>query len=416
MELDVIDSGSWQSNSKGPYISHDYSPSGANCSYSGNDRLGHCFDDIRQWLNDNPNEPPLLILVDMKSGSNIFADYWNPNEIAALDSFISSYLGNKMYRYSDLTARLGSAYSGNYRERLKAIGWPLVQSLRGKVIVALTGGKLFDVNDRMESSLAVRGSNQATFLCPDMDADDPEEFSSTIDSISSTNSRKFFCGNVKAGDHYQLAANRAAEYKQIMHLWDRAGDFNNTDFAATWLAIGHGVQAHGWDIASPFHTPSWVSEVPLVGKRRSLPVYFKLKPTHAPSKCMDVSGSGSSNGTKIHQWGCHGGDNQRFVYTAEGQLRPKHHNKYCVDFSSGSAGNGKKMHLWDCDGGDSEKWAITLNGMFKSRSKNYSYCIDVPGWSTQNGTQWQLWGCGSAGKTNQEFILESVPDWNQTSF
>ncbi|WP_182288387.1 hypothetical protein [Vibrio spartinae] len=64
-----------------------------------------------------------------------------------------------------------------------------------------------------------------------------------IDAISPTNSKRFFCGNVKAGDHYQVTANAASDTKQLMHLWHSAGDFANTDYAATWIAIAHGVSA-----------------------------------------------------------------------------------------------------------------------------------------------------------------------------
>jgi hypothetical protein len=71
-----------------------------------------------------------------------------------------------------------------------------------------------------------------------------------------------------------------------------------------------------------------------------------------------------------------GGNNQRFVYPAEGQLRPRHANTYCTDIKGGSAGNNTDIHLWDCDSGVSEKWVITalirlhVSGSGFLRSKN----------------------------------------------
>jgi hypothetical protein len=168
----------------------------------------------------------------------------------------------------------------------------------------------------------------------------------------------------------------------------------------------------GRDYDQPTSGTTWGGAIPYVGVRRSLPGYFKLRPTDNTSLCADVEGASYSNGADINQSTCHSGDNQRFVYTAEGQLRPKGNNKYCVDIDGGDAGRGKKMHLWDCDGGDSEKWWITPEGRFKSFENTY-YCIDTT-LSTSSGVQLETYDCGSW--ACQYFWLETVPDWTQTSF
>ena len=72
------------------------------------------------------------------------------------------------------------------------------------------------------------------------------------------------------------------------------------------------------------------------------------------------------------------------------------------------------MHLWNCDGGNSEKWAVTKDGLFKNRDNNYTHCIDVPNSDTGNCVHLQIWSCH--GNSSQQFILKSVPDWNQTMF
>jgi hypothetical protein len=418
VELDVIDHGDWEDEIKGPYVSHGLPPSNVNCS---NNRLGHCLDDIIGWHNANPDHLPLLIFVDMKTTISFVAD-WYADEVAELDQWIGNYLGSTLYTYMNLLNHLDGFSGSTYREKLKKGGFPTIGSLRNRIIVVLTGGRIRDVNDRMEQASSQLRANQSqnTIFCPDVDHDGPEEINGPIDSISATNSGYFFCANVQAGDHYQLVANRSNEYKQLMHLWGSAGDFSNTDYAAGFIAVAHGVSAIGWDVPQNLSNPgvflpSWRDSIPLVGVRRSLPGYFMpgTKITNG-SKCMDVENSDYSNGGDLNQYTCHGGDNQRFVYTAEGQLRPKGNNKYCADYSSGSADNGDDMHLWDCDGGNSEKWAVTKDGLFKNRDKNWTYCIDVPDSSTSNGKRLNIWSCH--GGNNQKFILKSVADWNQTTF
>ncbi|OZG75229.1 hypothetical protein BTA51_02265 [Hahella sp. CCB-MM4] len=418
LELDIIDRGDWESWDKGPYVSHEASPQNQNCSAAQNDQLGHCLDDIVSWMNSHTNAQPLVLFVDMKASWDPL-NAWYASEVEQLDEYISNYLtsrlGARFYKYQDLINHLNPHFQSNYRNTLKNVGWPTVSELKGKLIVVLTGGHIGDVNDRMESALMSRLGAQATFLCPDIDTADADEFSGTIDSISASNSTYFFCGNVKAGDHYQITANRAAEYKQIMHLWGSAGDFSNTSYAANWIAVAHGVSVISWNIDAPSQTPSWTqSSIPLVGKRRGLPGYFKIKPMVAPQYCLDVENAQYSNGSDLISWNCGNGSNQRFVYSAEGQLRPKGNNQYCVDFNTGSADNGDDMHLWDCDGGNSEKWQVNESGRFQNLDNGGSHCMDIPGGSAESSEQWQIWSCH--GGDNQKFYLESVPDWSQTSF
>ncbi|MDG9672055.1 ricin-type beta-trefoil lectin domain protein [Hahella sp. CR1] len=418
LELDVIDRGDWESWDKGPYVSHSASPGNQNCSAGSDDQLGHCLDDVVSWMNGHPNAMPLVLFVDMKASWDPL-NAWYASEVEQLDEFIGNYLnsrlGGRFYQYQDLINRLNPHFQSNYRNTLKNVGWPKVSELKGKLIVVLTGGFIGDVNGRMETALMNRFGAQSTFLCPDIDTADADEFSGAIDSMSAEHSAYFFCGNVKAGDHYQLTANRAAQYKQIMHLWGAAGDFSNTSYESAWLAVAHGVSVISWDLAAPSSTPTWTANsIPLVGQRRGLPGYFKIKPKVRPEYCMDVDKAQYGNGSDLLSWACGTGDNQKFVYTAEGQLRPKGDNRYCVDFNTGSADNGDKMHLWDCDGGSSEKWRITESGAFQNLNNNGSHCMDIPGGTAESSEQWQIWRC--SGGDNQKFYLESVSDWPQTSF
>ncbi|QFT55406.1 ricin-type beta-trefoil lectin domain protein [Microbulbifer sp. THAF38] len=418
LELDVVDHGPWQGSSYGPYVAHGQSDIGNHmCSSNGSDdRLIHCLNDIKAWLANNELNAPLMLYIDMKPDSNWFAA-WYADEIYLLDQYIKQQLGELQFSYQDLLAHLeASSPSSDYRSTLKNIGWPTLGELlpRGKkVLVMFTGGQSGNVNNRMESALD--NYNLHAFLCPDIDTADPEEFSGNIDSIDSNSSKRIFCGNVKAGDHYQVTANEAANTKQLMHLWNSSGDFSNTDFGYAYLAVAHGATAIGMDPSTAANTPSYTSQaIPFVGVRRSLPGYMRLRSASNSNLCMTVS-QGYSNGSNLTLSNCNTSNEQQFVYTAEGQLRPKGNNKYCVDYNTGSADNGDKMHLWDCDGGNSEKWQIQQDGTIQNRDKDWSYCIDTPGSSAEEGERLQIYKC-SNNDINQQFLLEVVADWKQNSF
>ncbi|WP_444930633.1 ricin-type beta-trefoil lectin domain protein [Microbulbifer sp. SSSA002] len=418
LEIDIVDHDSWQGSSLGPYVSHGQSDIGNHmCNSNGDDdRLKHCLDDIKSWLSSNTIEAPLMLYIDMKTNLDWF-NAWYADEIYLLDQYIQQELGDLQYSYQDMLTHLQqSSPSTNYRNTLKNIGWPSVDSLLSnnkKVIVVFTGGQTGNVNDRMESTLDSYDIH--AFLCPDIDTADPEEFSGNIDSIDSDSSQKIFCGNVQAGDHYQITANAASESKQLMHLWDSSGDFSNTDYGYIFIAIAQGATAIGMDPDTVATTPDYAgTTIPFVGVRRSLPGYMQLRSASNTDLCMTVS-QGYSNGSNLNMNRCDSSDKQQFVYTAEGQLRPKGNNKYCVDYNTGSADNGDKMHLWDCDGGNSEKWQIQENGTIQNRDEDWSYCIDAPGSSTEEGERLQVYKCDENDKS-QQFVLEAVDDWEQDSF
>jgi hypothetical protein len=418
LELDVQDQEDWWANPRGPYVAHDGGPFNSNCRGTA-DRLADCLDDIVAWQDAHPGELPIVVFIDMKTRLANALSAWDWWKIDALDSFVSSRLGARQYRYSDLRAATAGAPGATPREKLRAAGWPTANSLRGRIVVAFTGGRYGAVNQGMADMIAIRGNATAAFLCPDVDAGDPDEISGTVDGMSAAASAQMFCANVQAGDHYQRVANRAAQYRQLMHLWGAAGDFVSTDYAPTYIAVAHGVSAIGMDVTDTLSdpnvfVPTWAANIPLVGSRRGLPGYFTLRPLSASgTRCVGTRNNGYGNGAQLDQELCSGGFDQQYVYTAEGQLRPRGNNVQCMDISGGSAGSGKAMHLWDCDGGDSEKWFITTDGRFRSRH-NVNFCATVPNGTLSTGVQLRTEWCGSA--SWQQFERVAVPDWAQTNF
>lgn len=413
VELDIVDVGAWASDANGPYVSHDSNVGDRNCS--GNpDRIGHCLKDIMAWMDAHPGQGPISVYVDMKPGD------WSSSNVRLLDDKLRQILGARMYTSGELYQfATGVPYSSGgpaFRASVSANGWPLLSALSNRIVVAYTGGRLLATNQThggaIEYIRSATGRLPYGFFCPDVEST-PNQIvpGGTVDGVSNATSQFFVCSNLKARDHHQIAANAANTHKQLMHMWD-SHVYANDSYTFNYIAVAHGVGAIGRD-GDVLQT--WGGLIPLSGVRRSLPGYFELRPTYATTKCMDVNGSGTGNGTRIDLRDCNGGSNQRFVYTAEGQLRPRHVNPQCTDISGGTAGNLVNMHLWDCDGGASEKWAIGSDGRFRSVSNGSQYCMSVQSGGTANGTRFVTYACGSA--THPQFFrLNAVPDWAQTSF
>jgi hypothetical protein len=413
VELDIVDVGNWQADTNGPYVSHDSNVGNRNCS--GNpDRIGHCLNDIMGWMDNNTGQGPVSVYVDMKPGN------WTSANVRLLDDRLRQILGTRMYTSGELYQfATGIAFTNggpNFRSAVSNNGWPLLSALSDKIIVFYTGGRLAQTNQThaggIEHIIANTGRLPYGFFCPDVEST-PNQIipGGTVDGVSNATSQLFVCSNLKARDHYQIAANAAHTHKQAMHLWDSHVYANDT-YTFNYIAVAHGIGAIGRD-GNVLHT--WSGLIPLSGVRRSLPGYFELRPSYATTKCMDVNGSGTGNGTRIDLRDCNGGSNQRFVYTAEGQLRPRHVNTQCVDISGGTAGNLVNMHLWDCDGGASEKWPILDDGRFHSMSNNLQFCMSMQNGSSANGTRFVTNGCGQS-QHPQFFRLNAVSDWVQTTF
>ena len=68
-----------------------------------------------------------------------------------------------------------------------------------------------------------------------------------------------------------------------------------------------------------------------------------------------MSGYGTSNGTNVQLWTCHGGDNQLFSMSSNSstsdirdfKIVAKHSGK-CLDLSGGNSSNGTNIQQWNC--------------------------------------------------------------------
>ncbi|MFB9180217.1 ricin-type beta-trefoil lectin domain protein [Dactylosporangium sucinum] len=108
-------------------------------------------------------------------------------------------------------------------------------------------------------------------------------------------------------------------------------------------------------------------------------------------KCVDVSASGTANGTRIQIWTCNGTGAQQWTRSSDGTFRAL---GKCLDAASGGTANGTKLQLWDCNGTGAQQWTYVAATQ-ALRNPQSGRCLDDPSSSTTDGTQLQLWDCNA---------------------
>ncbi|WP_410813642.1 ricin-type beta-trefoil lectin domain protein, partial [Micromonospora sp. 067-2] len=114
-------------------------------------------------------------------------------------------------------------------------------------------------------------------------------------------------------------------------------------------------------------------------------------------KCVDVSNSGTADGTKIQLWTCNGTGAQNWsrvgdTYRALGK---------CLDVDNGGTANGTKVQLWTCNGSGAQIWQPQANGSILNPQSGK--VLEAAGAGTANGTQIQL---GTyAGGAHQKWVI-----------
>ncbi|NUO56927.1 MAG: right-handed parallel beta-helix repeat-containing protein [Hamadaea sp.] len=122
---------------------------------------------------------------------------------------------------------------------------------------------------------------------------------------------------------------------------------------------------------------------------------------NASSRCVDVPGSSTTNGTQVTLWDCHGGTNQRWTYTSSKQLMV--YGTKCLDANGQGTADGTAVIIWDCNGQTNQQWNVNADGTITGVQSGK--CLDAAGTATANGTKIQLWSC--TGGSNQKWALRS---------
>lgn len=129
--------------------------------------------------------------------------------------------------------------------------------------------------------------------------------------------------------------------------------------------------------------------------------------SRSSSKCVDVSGSSTSNNANVQQWDCHGGDNQEFELENAGSgyyyIKARHSGK-CL-----RAVNGNVVQ-YDCNTG----WWTEMferidagSGYYILKNRNTGTCLRVENSSGSNGASIVLASCNT-GWWSQQFSFSGA--------
>ncbi|MHA6763828.1 ricin-type beta-trefoil lectin domain protein [Streptacidiphilus sp. PAMC 29251] len=116
------------------------------------------------------------------------------------------------------------------------------------------------------------------------------------------------------------------------------------------------------------------------------------------SKCVDLAGASSANGTAVQLYTCNGTNAQNWTVASNGSLQAL---GKCMDVTSAGTANGSKVQLYTCNGTGSQVWQHQSNGELLNPQSGK--CLDATGPSSANGTRLQIWTCSDG--ANQQWQL-----------
>ncbi|HKP75797.1 MAG TPA: ricin-type beta-trefoil lectin domain protein [Longimicrobiaceae bacterium] len=162
-------------------------------------------------------------------------------------------------------------------------------------------------------------------------------------------------------------------------------------------SAANGTRVHLWDCIPGNVNQRWSSN-PATGEVR----------VHG-GKCLDGWTGRLGDPVVVHD--CHGGTNQQWDLTAEGQIRMRNFRDpsgrpLCVDIEFYLRTNGAKALLYTCHGGENQLWRKDAEGVGGSAvsiatALDRRMCMDAP--SAARGTELQLWDCIGPSHANQRF-------------
>ncbi|MGA5301635.1 ThuA domain-containing protein [Nucisporomicrobium flavum] len=183
------------------------------------------------------------------------------------------------------------------------------------------------------------------------------------------------------------------EHLQVFLNGTKINDFTNTDPVRS-LAGHIGLQNHGDGDDVSFRNVR-IKELggttpppgPRTGPVRGL-----------ANKCLDVSGAGTADGTKIQLYTCNNTAAQNWTVTPNSTFKAL---GKCLDVAGGATANGTKVQLYTCNNSAAQVWSAQADGTV--RNPQSGRCLDVSDNSSADGQQIHIWDC--LGAANQKWVL-----------
>ena len=121
-------------------------------------------------------------------------------------------------------------------------------------------------------------------------------------------------------------------------------------------------------------------------------------------RCLDVTGGSNRPGTPVIIWDCHGNPNQRWTFTAAGELRA-FDEVVCLGATGTAAANSGRPTVAACDGSAGQRWTRGSDGTIRHQAS--TLCLDVDKAATAAGSPVILWSCHA--NPNQRWTVGTPP-------
>ncbi|WP_329562133.1 alkaline phosphatase family protein [Kitasatospora sp. NBC_01266] len=115
------------------------------------------------------------------------------------------------------------------------------------------------------------------------------------------------------------------------------------------------------------------------------------------NRCLDDSGSSTTNLNPIVLWSCTGNPNQSWTLPGNGTVQVF---GKCMDVLHSGTADSTPVELYTCNGGGAQQWAAQADGSLVNPESGK--CLDDPG-SSLSGAQLIIWDCN--GGANQKWAL-----------
>ncbi len=193
-----------------------------------------------------------------------------------------------------------------------------------------------------------------------------------------------------SGNTLTINAPAAADNAPFVQSATFNGAAWNNAFAPTTAITSGGTLAYTLGTTANTSWATAASAAPPSYNAGSIPKLGPITATGLAGKCVDISGSGTANGTHAQLWTCNGTGAQRWAVVGDGTLQAQ---GGCLDVSNSGLTAGTKVQLWSCNGTGAQQWRVQNGTLVNPES---TMCLDDPGATTTDGTQLQIWTCNGS--------------------